>query len=124
MRRRAVLLSAAGVLLAAGCGSSPAEPSAFVEPAAVPTTTSTSGSPSSGSPVPDKTVTTVPATLKFSGKTLLDVCKTATNIDARVWDEFYTLLAQNTTSHVQRGSLPFRIWQIYDEMVEFWASSV
>ena len=56
---------------------------------------------------------------KFAGKTLLDLCKTDTNIDVRVWDEFYTILAQNTTSHVQRGSLPFRVWQIYDEMVGF-----
>ena len=56
---------------------------------------------------------------KFAGKTLLDLCKTAKNIDVRVWDEFYTLLAQNSEGHVQRGSLPFRVWQIYDEMVAF-----
>ena len=57
---------------------------------------------------------------KFAGKTLLDLCKATTNIDVRVWDELQIILAQNTTNHVQRGSLPFRVWkQIYDEMVGF-----
>jgi hypothetical protein len=56
---------------------------------------------------------------KFAGKTLLDLCKSAKNIDVRVWDEFYTILNQNVEGNVQRGSLPFRVWQIYDEMVGF-----
>ena len=56
---------------------------------------------------------------RFAGKTLLDVCRNVRNIDVRVWDEFYTLLQQNVDGRVQRGSLPFRIWQFYDGMVSF-----
>ncbi|GID29634.1 TlpA family protein disulfide reductase [Paractinoplanes brasiliensis] len=78
MRRRAVLLSAAGVLLAAGCGGEPSESSAFVEPAGgsssagipSPGSSSSAGSASGGSSTPDKSKISVPAALKFSGKTL------------------------------------------------------
>ena len=62
MRRRAVLLSAAGVLLAAGCSSAPAEEPAFVQPAAA--LPDKSDAPATAAPI------AVPATLKFSGKTL------------------------------------------------------
>ena len=64
MRRRAVLFSAAGVLLAAGCGSGSA---AEAEPAAVATTAPAApakATPSQAAPV------TVPATLRFGGRTL------------------------------------------------------
>ncbi|GAB2566593.1 thiol:disulfide interchange protein [Paractinoplanes abujensis] len=62
MKRRAVLFSAATVLLAAGCSSAPSSPPAFVEPAAVPT-------PVASADRTDVPVV-VPAALKFSGKTL------------------------------------------------------
>ncbi|WP_250002667.1 redoxin family protein [Actinoplanes sp. M2I2] len=61
MRRRALLLSAAGVLLAAGCGSGEDEPAAFVDPPP-----SSASSPASAPAAP----VTVPATLKFGGRTL------------------------------------------------------
>ncbi|MBU2668498.1 redoxin domain-containing protein [Actinoplanes bogorensis] len=55
------MLSAAGVLLAAGCSSAPVEQPTFVQPAAaVP----------DKSDAPEAAPIVVPATLKFSGKTL------------------------------------------------------
>jgi hypothetical protein len=54
-----------------------------------------------------------------AGKTLLDVCKWVKNIKPRTWDDFYNELRQNSDGRVQRGSLPFRIAQFYDEMVRF-----
>jgi hypothetical protein len=54
---------------------------------------------------------------KFAGKTLLDLCKKASNVSARVWAEFYDGIG--TTKDKDRGALPFRVWQMFDEMVEF-----
>ena len=43
-----------------------------------------------------------------------DLCQDPKNVDVRVWNSFYESLDENT-----RGALPFRVWQIYDEMVGF-----
>ncbi|WP_127509464.1 TlpA family protein disulfide reductase [Actinoplanes solisilvae] len=61
MRRRALLVPAVGVLLAAGCSSEPAAPAPVAAPVSV-----APASTSSAAPAP----VTVPATLKFKGKTL------------------------------------------------------
>lgn len=55
----------------------------------------------------------------FAGKNLLEVSKSVKNINPKTWDEFYSELQQNSDGRVQRGSLPFRIAQFYNEMVEF-----
>lgn len=55
---------------------------------------------------------------QFTGKSLLDLSKKVGNIDPAVWDSFYDELnAQG--AKVDKGSLPFRVWQIYQEMVGF-----
>ena len=51
----------------------------------------------------------------FEGKTLLDITVDEKNIDIGVWDNFYDSLGENAS----RGTLPFRVWQIYNEMVKF-----
>lgn len=57
------------------------------------------------------------------GKDLLELCKNAANIDADVWNSFYDsvteLLTGEPIDQKYRGLLPFRVWQIFDEMVEF-----
>ncbi len=70
MRRRALLFSAAGVLLAAGCGSEPAAPAAWTEGSAGPAPTTAASGAASASGAAETVPVTVPATLKFSGKTL------------------------------------------------------
>jgi hypothetical protein len=53
----------------------------------------------------------------FGGKTLLDlVTEDKSNIDIDVWNGFYNSLNIDPS---KRGSLPFRVWQIYKEMVKF-----
>jgi hypothetical protein len=56
---------------------------------------------------------------QFSGKSLLDLTKKAINIDPAVWDDFYDELNENSEAQTEKGSLPFRVWQIYQEMVSF-----
>jgi len=51
----------------------------------------------------------------FKGKTLLDLCKKPENVDIDVWNAFYDSLSLGR----KRGALPFRVWQIYNLMVEF-----
>ena len=51
----------------------------------------------------------------FEGKTLLDITFDEKNIDIGIWDNFYDSLGE----HASRGTLPFRVWQIYNEMVKF-----
>ena len=51
----------------------------------------------------------------FEGKTLLDITLDEKNIDISIWDNFYDSLGENAS----RGTLPFRVWQIYNEMVKF-----
>jgi hypothetical protein len=51
----------------------------------------------------------------FEGKTLLDLCEDPENVDIGVWNAFYDSLELGR----KRGALPFRVWQIYQSMVEF-----
>jgi hypothetical protein len=51
----------------------------------------------------------------FAGKTLLDLCKNPSKVDIAVWNEFYDSIGVKS----KRGALPFRVWQVYDLMVEF-----
>jgi hypothetical protein len=57
------------------------------------------------------------------GNDLLTLCRDSTNIDADVWNEFYDsirdLLTGDPIDQKYRGLLPFRIWQIFDEMIRF-----
>jgi hypothetical protein len=57
------------------------------------------------------------------GKTLLDLCKTPSNIDPAVWNAFYDsvkdLSTQQPITLQHRGLLPFRVWQIFNQMVKF-----
>lgn len=57
------------------------------------------------------------------GKTLLDLCKDPANIDPDVWNDFYEsvtdLLSGEAIEDKHRGLLPFRVWQLFDEMVKF-----
>ncbi len=57
------------------------------------------------------------------GHTLLELCKDDANIDPDVWNAFYSsvkdILSGATISPQHRGLLPFRVWQIFDEMVAF-----
>ncbi len=51
----------------------------------------------------------------FSGKTLLDLCQDdPNNLNIDVWNRYYDSLKIE-----ERGALPFRIWQIYTQMVQF-----
>jgi len=49
------------------------------------------------------------------GRTLLQMCaESASNIDPNVWNDYYVGIRED-----RRGALPFRVWQIFDDMVEF-----
>jgi hypothetical protein len=56
---------------------------------------------------------------KYRGKTLLDLCLDAhndlvpDNIDPEVWLDYFS-----GVPGAKPGALPFRVWQMYDEMVE------
>jgi hypothetical protein len=50
----------------------------------------------------------------FEGKTLLELTENPKNIDIAFWNKFYESLGKKPS---ERGALPFRIWQVYDEMV-------
>jgi len=41
------------------------------------------------------------------------------NIDPAVWESFYDELNDNSDTKTEKGLLPFRVWQIYQEMVDF-----
>src|SRR5262249_29158612 len=50
-----------------------------------------------------------------NGKTLLELCAASSkNIDPKVWNDYYAGVGEE-----RRGALPFRVWQIFDEMVDF-----
>jgi hypothetical protein len=57
------------------------------------------------------------------GKTLLDLTKDSGFIDPSKWNDFYDsvsdLLKDKPIEQIHRGLLPFRVWQIFDDMVEF-----
>jgi hypothetical protein len=57
------------------------------------------------------------------GKTLLDLCKKPDFIDPGKWDAFYDsirdLMTDKPIQAKHRGLLPFRVWQLFDAMVEF-----
>jgi len=50
----------------------------------------------------------------YKGKTLLELTQDETMIDAHVWSEFY-----KGTPGTNPGALPFRVWQIYNSMVDY-----
>jgi hypothetical protein len=50
----------------------------------------------------------------FAGTTLIQLSSDPAKVDATVWNAFYDSIGVN-----KRGALPFRVWQIYNEMVEF-----
>ena len=57
------------------------------------------------------------------GVDLLTLCEDPANIDPNVWEEFYEsvedLLEGGPISMQHRGLLPFRVWQVFDAMVDF-----
>jgi hypothetical protein len=56
---------------------------------------------------------------QFTGKSLLDLTRKSRNIDPAVWDSFYDELNENSDTKTEKGLLPFRVWQIYQDMVSF-----
>lgn len=52
----------------------------------------------------------------FPGKTLLDLVKNRDNISADVWKDFYDGFPAKQSP--EPGAVPFRVWQLYREMVE------
>jgi hypothetical protein len=52
---------------------------------------------------------------EFKGKTLLQLTRKPNNVNISLWNRFYDSIG---TDH-RRGALPFRVWQIYAEMVKF-----
>lgn len=50
----------------------------------------------------------------YMNTTLLELCNDVENITVDVWDKFYDSLE---ISDEHKGALPFRVWQIYNEMV-------
>jgi hypothetical protein len=57
------------------------------------------------------------------GVDLLKLCEDPKNIDPKAWNDFYStiedLLHGGPIAIEHRGLLPFRVWQIFDQMVEF-----
>lgn len=52
-----------------------------------------------------------------AGKTMLDLSTDPAWMDVAKWQNYFTRLGHTTAG--QQGLLPFRVWQIYLEMVEF-----
>ncbi len=54
---------------------------------------------------------------KFAGKSLLSLCDVSDpDLDPKRWNDYYDSLG---TDDVKRGKLPFRVWQVYDAMVDY-----
>jgi hypothetical protein len=51
----------------------------------------------------------------FAGKTLWKLCEQEANVNLQVWSDFYDSLG---TEEKYRGILPFRVWQLYNEMLK------
>lgn len=51
----------------------------------------------------------------FGNKTLLQVCNAPNKVDPELWKRFYDSIGVGKTS---RGLLPFRVWQLFDVMVD------
>lgn len=49
----------------------------------------------------------------FKNTTLLKLCEDPDNVDVNVWNSFYDSLGVG----FKRGALPFRVWQLYNQMV-------
>jgi hypothetical protein len=49
---------------------------------------------------------------EFSGKTLFDITEDPNNVKVEIWNSFY-----DSINLEKRGALPFRVWQLYKEMV-------
>jgi hypothetical protein len=58
-----------------------------------------------------------------TGTDLLSLCEDPANIDPDVWNRFYDSVRDLLTGEViqqeHRGLLPFRVWQLFNEMVRF-----
>ncbi len=58
-----------------------------------------------------------------AGDDLLSLCQDPKNIDPQVWNSFYDSIVDlengKPIEPKHRGLLPFRVWQIFDEMVRF-----
>lgn len=52
----------------------------------------------------------------FKGTSLLELCTKKKNIDIGVWNQFYESIGVKSK---YRGALPFRVWQIFNNMVTF-----
>lgn len=57
----------------------------------------------------------------FAGKTLLELSKKRENVSAAVWNRFYAALGGDDAR--KRGCLPFRVWQVFDEMCGYAAQN-
>jgi hypothetical protein len=57
-----------------------------------------------------------PEASEFKGKTLMQFCTKAANVDINLWNRFYESLG---IAPKDRGALPFRVWQFYNHMVRF-----
>jgi hypothetical protein len=57
------------------------------------------------------------------GKTLLQLTEDPANIDPDKWEDYYNgikdILSDKPVAENRRGLLPFRVWQIFDEMCDF-----
>ena len=53
---------------------------------------------------------------EFAGRTLLELCEDEANVAVARWNRFYDSLDVDAED---RGALPFRVWQIYQDMVQF-----
>jgi hypothetical protein len=51
----------------------------------------------------------------FKGRSLLDLSKDPANVTPSVWNRYYASIGEDK----KRGALPFRVWQMYDDMVRF-----
>jgi hypothetical protein len=50
-----------------------------------------------------------------NGKTLLQLCAASpNNVDPTIWNDYYEGIGED-----RRGALPFRVWQIFDTMVDY-----